>query len=74
MSTAAKENEFTNAVAAEGSAQVTKALSYNRKPRYLKRRPAILDSLADETGYGFDRLSKCKKRILVSCAKQTLVS
>lgn len=50
MSTVVKEREFRDAGAAEGLVGDTKAPSYNRKPRYLKRKPAIRDSSPDKNG------------------------
>ena len=45
MSTAVKEREFRDVVAAaEGMVRDIKARSYNRKPRYLKERPVIRDN------------------------------
>ena len=51
MSTAVKEREFRDVVAAaEGMVRDIKARSYNRKPRYLKERPAIRDNSLDKNG------------------------
>ena len=50
MSTAVKEREFRDVVAAEGMVRDIKAQSYNRKPRFLKERPAILDNSPDKNG------------------------
>lgn len=49
MFIAAKESEFKGVAVAVALVQDTKALNYNRKPRYsIKRRKGMLDSLADE--------------------------
>ena len=50
MSTAVKEREFRDAVAVEGMVRDLKARSYNRKPRFLKERPAIRDNSPDKNG------------------------
>ena len=50
MSTAVKEREFRDVVAAEGMVRDIKARSYNRKPRYLKERPVIRDNSPDKNG------------------------
>ena len=50
MSTAVKEREFRDVVAAEGMVRDIKARSYNRKPRYLKERPVIRDNSPNKNG------------------------
>ena len=50
MSTTVKEREFRDVAAAEGMVRDIKARSYNRKPRYLKERPAIRDNSPDKNG------------------------
>lgn len=57
MFTAAKESEFKDEAAAVALVLDIEALNHNRKPRYsVKRRKAILDSLADDAAF-----RKCSK-------------
>jgi len=52
MFTAAKESEFKDEAAAAALVLDIKALKHNRKPRFsVKRREAILDSLADDAAF-----------------------